>query len=271
VKTLKLLVAASAGLCSATAFAGLVDLSTWISEDTGSSDSAPNWTVQGPNNDTVFQSVNSRPSVFFDPLTTSTLDTALSGEITVQTGSDDDFIGFVLGYDSGEMGTTGTDFILIDWKQGTQPSGSFGTGFEGLAVSRVTNADSDHRFWGRDTATSGSPGSVTEIARGATLGSTGWADFQTYQFELVFNQTLIQVVVDGSLELSITAADAGVAAFDDGSFGFYNYSQGSVLYASIRQDPAPPPPPPNPTPAPGTLLLLAAGLAGCRFAAKRSS
>ena len=198
-----------------------VDLSGWTAEG-GSS----NWTVAG-SNDEVFQSVNGNPTVFFDPTSTGSQGTALSGNITVQSTSDDDFIGFVLGYNSGEMGSDGSnagaDFFLIDWKQGDQ-----GAAVDGLAISHITGAvDADPGLWAHSGA------GMNEIQRGNSLGSTGWADNTEYEFSILFTDSLIEVMVDGILEISITAADAGLAAFDDGAFGFYNYSQASVLYSAI--------------------------------------
>ena len=58
-----------------------VDLSGWASEGSG------NWTVAGDNN-SVFQSQNGQPTVFFEPGTTSQGE-ALSGQITVETTGDD--------------------------------------------------------------------------------------------------------------------------------------------------------------------------------------
>ncbi len=71
---------------------------------------------------------------------------------------------------------------------------------------------------------------------------------------------MIQVSVDGVLELNVTAAQAGVASFDPGSFGFYNYSQENVLYSAIEDDEADPVDPS--VPAPSSLLLVVLGLSG---------
>ncbi|WP_427981908.1 hypothetical protein [Agarivorans sp.] len=192
-----------------------VDLSSWSSEGQG------NWQVQ-TGNDAVRQSVNGAPTVFFDS-SLSALDAAMSGSISVRTSSDDDFIGFVLGYQSGELNSASADFWLVDWKQGTQSEAA-----RGLALSHVTGTQD---YW-RHT------GSVNEIARGATLGSTGWADFASYDFDLVYTSSLLQVLVNGNLELSVSAAQAGVAEFADGAFGFYNYSQSDVLYSGLIEQAA---------------------------------
>ncbi len=233
------------------AHAAPVDLSGWTAEE-GNGTTAANWTVQGVGNDTVFQSVNSRPSVFFNP-GSNDQGKSLAGEITVETFTDDDYIGFVLGYNTGELGSANADFWLIDWKKADQRA-SAGVG---LSLSHVTgdvgNAN-ELNFWGHD-------GVVDEKQRAANLGLTGWASNTTYAFELIFTSTLIEVKVNGNTELSYTSAQNG-GLFDDGSFGFYNYSQERVRYAGITEDVAPPTTPAIPLPASMPLLLAGFGLMG---------
>lgn len=225
---------------SAMSSAALVDLSTWSAEGQGT------WTLQG-SNDTVKQTVNGEPTVFFNGLNSQ--GTSLSGEITVETTSDDDFIGFVLGYNAGDLTNSSADYLLIDWKQSDQ---SFfgGTALEGLAVSRVTGELNDGLGpWVHDPANN-----VTELQRATNLGSTGWLDNTLYEFDLVFTDSLVQVFVNNVLELNITGT------FSDGSFGFYNYSQQNVLYAGITEDVVVDPDP-NEVSAPGAATVLVLGLA----------
>ncbi|MHB9880033.1 PEP-CTERM sorting domain-containing protein [Pacificimonas sp. ICDLI1SI03] len=240
---------ATAALLATPALAAPVDLSTWTDETLNNSGS--NWTVQGVGNDTVFQSVNGNPTVFFEA-GANDQGTSLSGQITVETSGDDDFIGFVLGYQPGELNSASADFLLIDWKQNDQSPA-----VDGLAISRVTGdagATPEDDYWDHS-------GVVQELQRGSTLGSTGWLDNTTYTFDLEFTSSLIRVFVDGGLELSLTAAQAGLGSFGDGSFGFYNYSQSSVRYAGITEDIVPDPDP-TPVPAPGALGLIGLGILG---------
>ena len=227
-------------LLSTPVVAGLVDLSTWTAEGNG------NWTLGGGNN-SAFQSINGTPTVFYSDFLGQGV--ALSGNITVEATGDDDYIGFVLGFQPGDIASAATDFIVVDWKQATQVF--FGcTGQAGLAISRFSagapdNADS----WCHQ-------GSVNELARGTTLGSTGWVDNTTYSFDLVFNPTNIQVFVDGTKELDINGS------FANGRFGFYNYSQESVRYSAIQQDP-------TSAPIPSVLLLMLGGIGGIVYTRRR--
>ena len=237
------------------AIAAPVDLSTWSVEQGPGSQPPGNWALAADNN-SVRQTVNSQVSVFYDGASSSQ-GLALSGSIQVNTSGDDDFVGFVLGMDTGEIdGSAGSvDYWLIDWKQRTQSSGGR-VAEAGLALTHVTTATTDELdFW------SHSGTGFNEVQRATNLGNTGWVDFQEYTFELTFTETLIEVAVDGVTELSFSAADNG-ALFQDGGFGFYNYSQGVVDYAGITEEVLPPmDEEPAVIPLPASLPLALAGMA----------
>ena len=229
-----------------------VNLSSWSVEDGPGffGGGISSWNLSADNN-SVTQRVNSRVSVFSNG-SSSSQGTSLSGSIRVNGALDDDFIGFVFGFDAGEMNgsASSVDYWLVDWKQGTQNhAGTIGNA--GLALSHVTGATTNaNDFWGHQ-------GVVSEVARGTSLGSTGWADLTDYTFKLVFTASLIQVYVNGALEISQSGS------FGDGGFGFYNFSQPDVTYAGITENVV------APVPLPAGLPLLAGAIGLLGFAKRR--
>ncbi|WP_238547845.1 hypothetical protein [Meridianimarinicoccus roseus] len=243
---------AATALCLAGGMASAagVDLSGWV-ENGNPNNNAGTWTVQGVNSDSVLQSRNGTPTVFFDDGPTGTgtnaQGTQLSGTISVGSSTDDDFIGFVLGYQPNEINSATADFWLIDWKRGQQSGQT-----AGLALSHVsgnltsTDTGVNGPWWQHDAP-------VTEVQRAVNLGTTGYAQNRLYAFDLEFTQNLIEVKVDGIVELSYTAAMNG-GTFSNGAFGFYNFSQERVTYAGITQQQAPS------IPVPAALPLILSGL-----------
>lgn len=106
-KTLMLSAAVAASMLAAlpAQAAAPVDLSTWTVEGTGT------WNVQ-PGNDSVIQTVNGNPTVFYSDF--NSFGNQLSGTIRVNTTGDDDFIGFVVGFNPGDLTAASSNFLLID-------------------------------------------------------------------------------------------------------------------------------------------------------------
>ena len=228
--------AAQSGLGGFTC-SGAVDLNDWTPESYAavSGFGAGAWDVT-PDGSSVTQTVNGQPTLFYSDFEIG--DTALEGRIRVS-GSDDDLIGFVLGFQPGDSMNPDADYLLVDWKRGTQPfnfgapSCSDGTTSDaGLAVSRVTGIPTADEFWGHtntDDACSDLASGLQELQRGLTLGSTGWSLNTDYDFRFEFGPTRLRVFVNGTLELDI------VGSFDLGRMGFYNFSQAGVTYSAFSQ------------------------------------
>jgi hypothetical protein len=189
-----------------------INLTEWKANGTG------NWVLQTDNR-TILQTLNADPTMYHNNVDSQSIIFELTGEITVKTSSDDDFIGFVLGYKDGDLNKDDVDYLLIDWKQGDQSGGK-----KGLSISRITKKLTPGA-WTHDSSKG-----VTELQRGMSLGNVGWRDNTSYIFRITFTSTLVEVFINDVKELSITGE------FSDGAYGFYNYSQGSVLYSAIKAE-----------------------------------
>ncbi len=223
-----------------------VNLSSWTAQGSGT------WNVEAGGN-SVVQTVNTAlPTVFFAP--GNAQGTRLSGTIQHYAPfTDDDFMGFVLGFKSGDLTASATDFLLIDWKQGTQASGGC-TAVAGLAISRVSQGLSNgNSAWCHNAG-------ITELARASTLGSTGWSDGTEYRFDIEFTASNVRVLVDDVEQFNIGGT------FADGAFGFYNYSQARVRYAGITTADLPAL---VPEPASWAMLITGFGLVGSSMRRRR--
>jgi hypothetical protein len=240
-----------------------VDLSTWTAESYASVSGFPpgSWVVGGGGS-YVDQVNNGQPTIFYSDF--SALNSDVRGKIQVRTANDDDFIGFVLGFNPGDTTNASADYILTDWKQGTQFFNFLGnaatnatpgtTALLGLAASRVTGTPSADEMWGHVNFAQNPGGGVNELARGSTLGNVGWADFVEYEFRFIYTPTNLQVFVNGIQQININGA------FPDGRLGFYNFSQDTVRYSAFTV---------QSVPEPSTFLLLGTGFVGIVAYARR--
>lgn len=206
-----------------------IDLGNWAMESPAGSGS---WVVSA-DGISVVQTQNGNPTWFVGPY--DYLDVHASGTFEVN-GSDDDFIGFVFGYQS-PLGTQCApdpancplQFFLFDWKKANQNGAT-----EGKTLDRVfgnMSAASNPQFWQHLD----SPAfTVLETLYGAT---EGWATGVQYTFDLIYGESLVQVFLDGQLIFELTPEDVWgpgtTETFPAGRFGFYNYSQGGVTYGDF--------------------------------------
>ena len=207
-----------------------VDLTSWSELTLNYPGGQPsgNW-ILGGGNTYVTQTINADPSFYLNNLNQTSY--SMDGSWQVLTTSDDDYVGFVFGYQNS------SNFYLFDWKQGTQ--GYVGrTANEGMTIKKMTGATGDGladlslaEFWENSV----DYGDMDVLAQ--NHGSTkGWKDKVLYDFHLDFNLTpgeIHIVVKEGSTVLwDKTLTDT---TFTSGQFGFYNFSQESVRYQGFEQ------------------------------------
>jgi hypothetical protein len=246
------------------AHAAPVDLQTWTAESYPAVSGFPAgiWQVQ-PGGESVTQTRNGQPTFFYSDF--GAMGTDVRGTIRVVTTGDDDYIGFALGFDPGDSTSGSADYLLIDWKQATQdfnfgaPSFTPGSNApRGLAVSRVTGIPTADEFWGHVDFAENPAGGLTELQRGSSLGSTGWATGVDYVFRFVFVPNRLQVYVNEQLELDVSGS------FANGRLAFYNFSQENVRYSAFDVSPA------IPEPSSVLMALLGLGVVGAAMRKRRT-
>jgi len=234
-----------------------VDLTSWSADTydlTGGQDPG-NWVLSNAN-ETVTQTVNADPSVYLNGLNQTSY--SMDGSWKVAQGGDDDFIGFVFGYQNDHQ------YYVMDWKQSNQnagePWGYADAGFRILKIDAASrNALVLKDFWDADD-------NVTNSTVLAAAAGTGWADNTSYKFHLDFfttpNEVSIQVKSDDGLTtLWDVVVNDIINPYTSGQFGFYNYSQANVQYSGFEQTGGVIVPP-NAVPIPAAALMFAPALLG---------
>ncbi len=188
-----------------------IDLNNWSPLGNGT------WTVQTGGR-TVTQSENGSPTFFLSPNEYSNV--IVKGTIEVNTTSDDDFIGFVMGYEN--VGNE-YEFVLFDWKQALQNEGK-----EGFNLAQINGNFSSgfdgNVFWDHDQTDS----RYVEL-QSPPSNNDGWLDNTEYQFEILYTANQIRVKINGETIYNVTSGN-----FNAGQIGFYNYSQDGVIYGNVQ-------------------------------------
>ncbi|MEX2596746.1 MAG: PKD domain-containing protein [Salibacteraceae bacterium] len=154
-----------------------------------------------------------------------------SGDIVVDTTFDDDYIGFVMGYQGPYTlaAPWDMDFVLFDWKQGYQ--NYFGwIAQAGQSLNLVdgtylqNNASTFPGFWVHTNSPS------WQVLASNWANPNGWVNFVTYSFDIIYTPTSVKVFIDDSLYFDVTGC------FKPGRIGFYNYSQPGARYSNFTYE-----------------------------------
>ena len=183
-------------------------------------------------------------------------------------GGDDDWVGFVLGFDPQTANTSTGSYLLVDWKaiaqsfsggrndpSWTSPAGLTLSVVEGIPAMGTEQYGRDSDFWRRHDGNSNTNSKVRVIARAtgshtnpqqngqSTYGTTGWKNRIRYRFQFEYSPTNLVIKVSeetgvgtgvfgaAQVVFNLTAADAGLTRFPEGEIGFFGLSQPNARYA----------------------------------------
>ena len=198
------------------------------------------------------QTVNGKPAIVLSDLRVSNV--RITGTISVETGSDDDHIGFMWGWQDPR------NFYFLNWKQGTQ--GFCGTGLSGIAIKKVDGSTlapstisfnpafgfnaTDYiytcaMFWStdrNDEALLGDNSIYLLSPRDVGAFTGGWQDFITYRVEFYYTPTQTKVVVwqdDPAVGPPVFVTDFVIvdSSYPEGAFAFYSNSQTQVAFGDF--------------------------------------
>ncbi len=199
----------------------LFDLSKWtiVQYDLTVQDPDASWQIQ-PGNTVAEQKINADASILLSNVDVT--NNRIEGTWRVGTSADDDYIGFVFGYQDPQH------FYLFDWKQADQNEPSLGFAERGMSIKVI---DANSPLTGTDLwTTNGNGQRVKQLFHNTVT----WKDLTDYKFTLDFlpGQFTITVKEGSTIIESVTINDN---TYNSGKFGFYNYSQSNALYSGFSQ------------------------------------
>ncbi|MCW1952805.1 MAG: hypothetical protein KIH80_001360, partial [Flavobacteriia bacterium] len=175
-----------------------VSFSDWTQR--GDSDNG-NW-VYDSDNESLKQTTNSDPTFYVS--NENYINKVVEGVFKVATTDDDDFVGFVLGFESAvdDSGSV-NKFLLVDWKQGDQNYTDYGGySYAEMRFSYFDTTLSDNSiFWKTQAARDGNTWGVIDTFEPSSSftgvnSQGGWVDNFTYSFKVVYTESNVKIYFD---------------------------------------------------------------------------